>query len=365
MNLHLGRVLLLLLIFLELNAFASTYKWSASINKTSAVINEAVHLKYICEFSDNGELYTIDFNPVGEDEKYKIILLKESESLIDGRFTKSYEYIAYPKTVGDIAFEFDVGMKKTTQESINYTTKSRDDDRDNEDFILKLIPQKVLKLEVKHSDSKLVGQFQLEVKKDTTSIQSFEPYHLAINIKGVGNLSDIKEIKYKIDGVKVFTQKPTIDMQLTKSGEEGIWNQKFAFISEKEFKIPKVRISYYSLEDNKLKEMIVEKISLEVKKIYKKEQLLDEEETYQFSFEFLYYFLSFALGFLVAKIKVKKRKKDFSKEKFLEKVNNAKSLEKLIMILAMEDSKKYEEIILKVEREEVTSIRDVKKYLKF
>jgi len=363
MNQHHGRVVLLLLFFLEINIYASTYQWSASINKTSAVVNEAVHLKYICKFSDNGELYNIDFNPVSDSDKYKIVLLKEDESLIDGKLTNTYEYIAYPKVEGAIAFNFDVGMKKTTQESINYTTKSRDDDRENEDFTLRLIPQKVLELEVKYSNTKLVGDFELEVKKEISKIHAYEPYHLDISIQGIGNLSDIQEIKYEIDGVKIFTQKPTIKMQLTENGEEGIWNQKFAFVGEKDFKIPQLKISYYSLEEKKIKEMLIEGISLELKTVYKKEQLLDEEEEYQLSFEFLYYIFSFIAGFLVAKIKIKGKNTN-PKNSFNIKIEKAKTIQEIAIILATSGNIIYKHLLYDIDNKKIESLGELKKKLK-
>ena len=111
----------------------------------------------------------------------------------------------------------------------------------------------------------------------------------------------------------------------------------------------------------------IEGSSVRVKKVYEKEALLDaHEEKNTFSFAFIYYLLTFIAGFLVAKIKFKKRELNVVKESDLsEKIQNVKSLEELIMILAIEDSKKYENIIIKVETKEVTSIKEVKKLLGF
>ncbi len=63
----LGRAFLILLTLLHVEIFASTYEWSVKANKTTAYVNEAIHLTYTCKFSDRGELYTIDFNAVGVD----------------------------------------------------------------------------------------------------------------------------------------------------------------------------------------------------------------------------------------------------------------------------------------------------------
>ena len=72
MKRSLGSSLSIFLLFFTLNLSASTYEWSATANKKSAFVNEAILLKYVCKFSDRSELYTIDFNPVGENENYRI-----------------------------------------------------------------------------------------------------------------------------------------------------------------------------------------------------------------------------------------------------------------------------------------------------
>ena len=190
-NLTKSLLILFILFIFNIQLLASTYQWYASSNKITAVINEAVYLKYTCKFSDSGELYTIDFNPTGDYKNYKIVLLTENELLEDGKRVNNYEFIAYPKVAGKLNFAFDITMKKTTQESIKFITRGRDNDRDNEDFTLSSLHQIPLTLDVKHSDSTLVGDFNLEVKKSETKIQAFEPYHLEITVTGFGNLDSI------------------------------------------------------------------------------------------------------------------------------------------------------------------------------
>jgi len=352
---------LLIVFILNIQLLASTYQWYATINKTTAVTNEAIHLKYICEFSDRGELYTIDFDPIGNHEKYTIVLLTEDELLKDGKRVNYYEFIAYPKVEGKLNFDFDIGMKKTTQESINYTTKSRDDDRDNEDFTLSVFHQTSLFVDVKNSNTNLVGDFQLKVKNSETTISAFEPYHLEITIRGLGNMESISALDYKIEGVKVFAQKPTLKASLTKDGKNGIWSQKFAFVGEKDFTIPKKTISFYSLDEKKVKNLTIDEIKLELKTIYKKDELLDEEEqSYKFSFDFLYYILTFIAGFLVAKVNISKNKTS-KNDTFNEKVQNAESIKELSMLLATRnDNQKYKELLYLIDNNKITSLKKVK-----
>ncbi|MDO8454995.1 MAG: hypothetical protein Q7S59_10535, partial [Sulfurimonas sp.] len=47
-------------------------------------------------------------------------------------------------------------------------------------------------------------------------------------------------------------------------------------------------------------------------------------------------------------------------EEFLNKVRDTKSLEELCMLLALKDSKKYSDIIFKIETKEITSLKKAK-----
>lgn len=368
MRFHLGKVFLIISILFHVELFASEYRWSATIDKKKAVVNEVIYLKYICEFSDRGELYSIDFNPVGNYEKYKIILLKEKQILENGTRVSSYEYIAYIKEAGLITFDFDMVMKKTTQDSINFTTKSRDDDRDNEDFSSRYMRQKSLVVDVKKTKSDLVGSFKIDVKKDETKVQAFEPYHLEIIIEGTGNFDSIKDINYEIDGVKIFTQKPKLNTTLTKDGERGYWSKKFAFVGDKDFVIPKKTISFYNTKTKQTVYQNIESNKIVVTKIYDKKELLDEVKDDKFSFspDFLYYLLSFIFGFLVAKIDFKTKDKNITSDGSLsKKIEESKSLKELSVLLAMSDDKRYDELLDKIDNGEISSTTQIKKKINF
>jgi len=187
MKINLGRIFLYLIIIFNIQLIASEYKWSASINKKNAFVNEAIYLKYICEFRDNGELYTIDFNPVGEFEKYDILLLTEDEKIINNKRINTYEYIAFIKEKGKFTFDFDIVMKKTTHDYIIELTGGMDNDREVEQFFNTFLKQKVLRVNIQEPKSKLLGDFNIEIKKDKLIKKAFSPFHLEIKIKGSGN----------------------------------------------------------------------------------------------------------------------------------------------------------------------------------
>lgn len=362
----LGRILLTFLIFVHVETFASTYEWSASINKKSAYVNEAIHLKYICSFSDASELYTIDFNPVGDYDKFIIKPLSQSEKIVEGKRVNSYEFIAFAKVAGRVSFDFEILMKQTTKESIENTVIGRDNVQ-KEEFVKKFLRQKTLEIDIKDAGSELVGAFAVEVKKEKPHVRAYEPYHMQITIKGSGNFEAIKPIEFKIESVKVFAGKITQNGELTQNGYTGEWSQKFAFVGSENFKIPDFNIEYFNLKLQKPENLTVDATDVNVTKAFVKEELLDdiEETAIKFNYNYLYYMLIFTAGVLVGKVKIKKSKNlKNTKELFNQKIDDAKSLQELMTLLVLRDSKKYEHIILEIEAKKLTSLKNAKKMSK-
>lgn len=357
---------LIFFILLQTQLLASTYEWQANINKTQAYVNEAINLEYICTFSDKAELYAIDFSPVSDNEKYTIKLLNKNSTIIDGKKVSRYEYMAFVHQAGELHFDFDVDMKKTSRASIENTVIGRDNGEYAE-YAKTIIKQKELVVNVLEHNSTILGTLEMEVTKDAPSIKAYEPFHMEIKFSGEANFEQIQPFVFEIEGVKVFSQEPNINTKLTKNGYEGTWSQKFAFVGTKDFVIPEIKREYFDLKTNTLKELYAENTKVKVAPGFKKEELLDEEAvTFVFHKEYFYYVLTFLAGFLIAKIKIKPYKKTQTEaEKFAEKVQNTTSLEALCMLLALKDAKKYESLIVKIETKELISLKEVKKLISY
>jgi len=296
--------------------------------------------------------------------------------LKNSRRVNSYEFIAYVKREGRISFDFDLVMKKTTQESINSTTTGHYDDSKVESFISTPVKQLPLSINIKDTPSKLVGEFTLKVKQEIPKLTAYQPYNLEIQIYGIGNFSSIEPIHFIIDGVKVFTQGTVLKTDFSQDGEKGIWSQKFSFVrkgiwsqkfsfvSEKSFVIPEVSIEYFDVKIGTLKVLRLNAVNVIVERdVYKKEVILDiqEKKDYLYKEEYLYYLLIFLLGFLLAKIKLNIFKPQRTEEElFLKSIKETTSLEKLCFLLVSKDVKKYEELISKIESKELRSLKKAK-----
>lgn len=360
----LGRVFLIFLVFLHVEFFASSYEWSVKSNKKTAFVNEPIYLTYVCTFSDRAGLYAIEFNPDAESDDFTLNILSESKKIVDGKRVNSYEFVVFAKRAKVIDFKFEAIMKMTTRESIENTVIGRDN-VEKEDFTLKKIRLEPLKVDVKPSGRELVGNFIIEVKKDRPQVKAYEPYHLEIAISGRGNFDAVKPIEFNIEGVNVFAEKAMQNIELTKDGYSGRLSQKFAFVGSGNFRIPELKIEYFDLEKKRPESLTLSEIDVQVEKAYVKEELLDKPESnFKIDYNYFYYALIFISGFLFGRIRLKKTKiAKNGDELFKQKTDEAKSLKELMIILALKDAKKYEQLISEIESKKLTSLGDAKKLL--
>lgn len=357
-----GSLFFLLMLFFSAELFATTYEWSAEINRQKAYKNEPIYVHYTCTFSDRAELYAIEFNPSGEYEKFRVQSLKESQGIVDGKRIYSYEFVIFGKSAGEIEIAFEALMKLTNKESIEEMVIGRDNMK-KEEVKKTLIKQEFFKVLIEETNSTLVGNFTLETKKHEPSVKAHEPYHLEIRIQGDGNFEALEPLKFEIDGVKIFAENFILNQNLTKEGQSGVWSQKFAFVAEKSFSIPKQEIEYFSLKTKKLEKLVMDAVDVKVEGGFAKEELLDavQEREFRFDASYLYYLLVFIGGFLVGKINRKKSHQIKQSDDFLQKVKDAKSFDALMVLLVVEDTTKYGELIKEIEQDKITSLADAKK----
>lgn len=361
MKKNLGKIFLILL--LQTSLFAINYEWSSSISKKSAYINEAIYLKYVCTFSDKAGFQSVDFNPSGDYERFRVESLSENSNIVDGKKINSYEFVLFAKEAGEIDISFEAIMEKTTKESIEETVIGRDNFK-REQVMSESLKLQSFKVEIKEADAELVGDFTLEVEKRELHVKAHEPYHLTLTIKGLGNFEAIEPLVFEIEGVRVFAGDVLLKTALSKSGVEGELSQKFAFVSEKDFIIPKLEITYFSLIDEKKQKLIMDAMDVRVDGGFIKKELLDEvdEREWHFDIAYLYYLLVFIAGYIVAKIKIKKVfKKEKKEDTFYKKIDNTTSLDELMILLVLEDARKYDSIIREIESKKAISLKEAKK----
>ena len=355
---------LFFIILLSTSINASTYKWSSYVAKEKAYVGESVYVKYLCKFDDNGELYIIDFEPRSSD-LYDLILLSKDEILRDGKRTNTYEYILKVKSPQDFEMILEATMKKTSLDSIvENTTNHYDDTKFDSIHTKNIVKMDKISLEVFEAPKKLLGRFDLQVKKDASDIKAYEPYHLELEVSGEGNFEALQALEFDIENVKVFAQKPIKSISLDKDGYKGSWNQQFAFVSSEDFRIPARSIDYFDIASQEIKSLHMEAIHVKVQQAYKKSELLDEvEEGFIFEVKYIYYILTFIVGFFLGKINFTKKKVSTKDQSFIRKVKKLKSLDELSILLLMSNERRYDSVLAAIEANELSSLSQAKKMI--
>lgn len=119
----------------------------------------------------------------------------------------------------------------------------------------------------------LVGDFTIDVSADKSEAEANEAVNVAIEVKGSGNLEDIKSFKPLIQGVGVFDEKIFIDgSKLT---------QKIAFVSERDFIIPSFSLKYFDIKTKEIKSIQTKEIAIKIKNAKPKESLNIQREASQ------------------------------------------------------------------------------------
>lgn len=121
------------------------------------------------------------------------------------------------------------------------------------------------------SGVKLIGDFSISATVDKKAINANEAINVNIEVLGIGNLEDIKSFKPSLDGVSVFDEKIVIDKTRL--------NQKLAFVSEEDFRVPAFTLKYFDVNTKEIKTISTEPIAVKVKNAKKKEELVIKRET--------------------------------------------------------------------------------------
>jgi hypothetical protein len=116
----------------------------------------------------------------------------------------------------------------------------------------------------------LVGDFIIDLLVDKTEINPNEAVNITIEVRGKGNLEDIKTFKPYIQGVSVF------DEQIVVNGEK--LTQKIAFVSDEDFVIPSFSLEYFDLLTKKPKKIQTKEIPIHVSGTKLKKELVVKKE---------------------------------------------------------------------------------------
>jgi len=341
MKKNLGKILPLFLLFTT-TLFAQTLaKYHLSANKTQAYVKEAVEITFQADQLDHTDVMFFFVSPKKSDD-YEIKLLnKKTTELSYHNYTTTFTYILFPLKAKELRVAFDFTIKVASDEAVAQVyTGSRDNVKwiDTEDTNVTVPP---LKLQIKQLPQPvdLVGDFTLESKINTTTINQYESVHLLYTLKGKGYKDNNITLLHPQKGVTLFSEINDAYSKLTKDGYLIHREFIYALSSEKDFTIEAISLKAYSPKLQKFYTLTTPPYKINVEKI-DTSTLLDDKEspntqpliTLETIKTFFIYLLIFISGYISALIQNKKQKSKKQEKKY-EDIAKTKSPKELIFVL--------------------------------
>jgi len=114
-------------------------------------------------------------------------------------------------------------------------------------------------------DSDLIGKFKVSARVDKTKTEANRPINYTLKIEGIGSLEDIEDPVFHIDGVTVYSDDAKTTMVLKNGVPYSTYIKKYAFISDKSFTIPSLKLKEFDFTSKKSKTLTTRAFAITVK----------------------------------------------------------------------------------------------------
>jgi hypothetical protein len=260
---NLGNYLLILTIALILPLQAAdqntTFTFKMQINKHEVYLGEPVKLTFTFQYPIDLQIAEANFAPPTFHDLWVKTGKNVPNRIKNGYHIYKLDYLITPQRAGTIEIEparMDIGILKTKERNTLRFDRVK----------WKSIFSNALKLTVKPlpDDTQLFGDYSLETKIDKNSTKANEPVHLTVTVKGSGNVEEIPDFEIKTEHAVVYSDKPVIKTGFEKGVSKGTFTQKFAFVSDRNFTIPALSLTYFDSQSKTVKTIKTEPIAITV-----------------------------------------------------------------------------------------------------
>jgi hypothetical protein len=123
-----------------------------------------------------------------------------------------------------------------------------------------------LHIEVKPLPNKidLVGDMNISITVDKTTIPVNGAVNATIRIAGRGNFKDIGNLKPSIPGVATFDNDAQIQYDLGDGEYSGVYSKKITFVADENFTIPSIGFSYFNTKTKQIVDLKTQPIQITV-----------------------------------------------------------------------------------------------------
>lgn len=115
----------------------------------------------------------------------------------------------------------------------------------------------IITVDVKRTPEKvdLVGKYTISSKIDHAKVKANMPVNYTLTISGEGNLEDMDDPVFDIDGVTVYSDDAVVKSNFKNGKMHSVYTKKYVFISDTGFTIPSLVLKEFDYNDGKIREL--------------------------------------------------------------------------------------------------------------
>ncbi len=319
--------------FLLFCSFLYGVDFNLSISSNSGYKNYPLILTFdFIKSKDETNLF-FDYKP--KLDGFEFIVLQKKDMALDNKLQEKVYIKVTPKVSGDFIFDSNVTLKHSSNDNVKQIISGRD----NVNYLQttdKIIKLPNINLNIKDTFSDLVGDFKIKAKFNNRELIEGEPFAIEFIISGYGDLDVIKSFSIpEITNVKYFADEIKRNFEIKDNRLFSQVSQRFAFVGEKSYTIPKLSFEYFNITKDSLDTIHTDEVNVLLKPNPYKDLIIveDKKEIDYLSMikDFLIYLFIFINGFLIGKYLKFNRK--VVEKSFIDKIDSAKDTKELFNIV--------------------------------
>jgi len=340
---------------------------SIKTDKNDLYINENFVLTLVFKYKKDANIVDLSFEKPNFDNFWYKQLKQDNQYEENGFIIQELKFLLFPLKEGKIKIHPLKINAKVIDDNYSYSLFSNS-------MSIKTIYSNDLELNIKKlpDNINLIGDFDIKTTVDKTKVKQGEAVSFKLEINGIGNIDDIKDIKLNIPDATIYDNKPEIQTKYEDGKYIGKYTKSYSIVSNNSIVIPKISIEYFDKKSKTVISKQSDEINIEVlqNSIIKTQELIQKAkpeikekevikiiERVSIKDRFIFFCLGIissiviiALYFYIIKEKNKIKVKDTPLSKKVKKANNKDELLKILAVYIKKDSS-LDKLIFQLENE--------------
>ena len=232
------------------------------VDKKSAYVGEPIKLKLTFKRLPNVHYDKVELS----EPEFKKFWTKKLPNISQGQegdyITQSYTYVLFPQEEGNLTIDAPFAQ-------LGQVVQSRGRGIFNDPFFggremrWRKLYANNLTLDIKPLPNglEMYGDYEIKAHIDRERVKANKPVNLTLEVKGIGNLEDIKKFELNLDKAVVYSDEPKV---FNSGPTRGVFQQKIAIVSDRNFTIPSFEFSFFDAKTKTSKTIKTKPIDIEV-----------------------------------------------------------------------------------------------------